>query len=376
MTPHHALPRRIRRILGAFATHQDVTAENALILTSVVAGSQRLLGQFAASIRSGQLHGLAPLAETSHAAGTYDGHLKVINLPLEILRPGNHAEIAFVLGHELQHSLNNPAMHVAHERFMEAVAHAAQSGCNYTRAIGEHLAYQRVDEASANLAGWNAYVGYIRDCDPQATLAQAALGSWRSEDFVMDGTGADLYVARAGLTINADLSIDPTPANIEAVARHYFDKDAGRTRLGYLGTSDYLNEYGAEAVSQAAALHRYYNDRLNPSPIMIINATELGLSRKIMEENGIDLQGQPTQPYLDCSTAPPRLDYLHHTIATHRYVPIDHQAPARSAAPDPSVAVARMPLGPPPRFVPRLRRGTDRKRPTLPRGATVDPRGR
>ncbi|QGN34196.1 hypothetical protein [Microlunatus sp. Gsoil 973] len=302
--------------------------------------------------------------------------MKVISLPVGILVPERRPEITFVLGHELQHALNNPAMQATHERFLEAIGYAAQMACDYTLAIRDHLAYQRVDEASANLTGWNALVEHVRDAYPQASLAHVVLKSWRAEDFVTPTRGAKMYAARPGLTIKPDLTIDPSPANIEAIGRYYFDKDPGHTKIGYLGTSDYLNLYGAEAVSQVAAFHRDYNDGQHPPPIMIINATELGLSRKIMEENGIDLQGQPTQPYLDCSTDPPRLEFLHHTITTHRHVPTDFQAPAPSAAPDPSVALARTPPGLSRTFTPRLHPGANLRRRAPGRGPAVDPRER
>lgn len=353
MPSRRPLPRWIRRILREFASYPDVTPTQVAVLESAIAGSRRLVHAMSASIRAGQLLRLTPLPAQSHAGGTYDGESKIISIPVRILDPATRSEMIFVLGHELQHALDNPAMGKAEEQFFAAAEMATRTDYDYTPAIREYLGYQRTNEARANLAGWNALADYIRDTRPDATLAHLVMMSWRTEDFVTTALGPDLYALRQGLTINPDMSFDLTPTNVEAMGRYYFDKDPAHTGIGYLGTSDYLNQYAADAVSQAAACHRYFNQGYRPQPIMIINASELGLSRKIMEENGIDLAGQPMQPYLDRSTTPPQLDYLHHTIQTHQYVPVDHEPPPRPA-PDPSVGVARRTFALPAASIPTI----------------------
>ena len=82
------------------------------------------------------------------------------------------AEVAFVLGHEIQHGFNDADVERAYVQFdadVEQIAGRTTSH-DYTEAIGTLLAANRRDEASSNIAGWNALVSQVRANDPDATL--------------------------------------------------------------------------------------------------------------------------------------------------------------------------------------------------------------
>lgn len=344
------LTLRSARLLRDFAALPETTDDHAVTLLRVFDASGLLRWQLNEATRIGVLTAFEVLPEDAHAGGAYDGDTRTISIPLRMLRPDGEPETTFVLGHELQHALGNSEVRQRVERFFRSAESAACGDYNYTPTIGSYLDWRRDDEAIANLTGWNALVDWVDQRIPAATLDDVVLASRSRSRHFADPHGFG-FVIKPLLTIRPDLRIDLTADNVAAMGTYYVDRPAGEMRLGFLGTSDYRNQYGAWAVTQAAYCHRYLTQNCRPEPIMIINAAELGLSRQTLEENGIDLGGRPVQPYLDRSTDPPTLDYLHHTIQTHRYVPAGQ--PLSTLQRNASVVPARRPAD---------RRRTDRGR--------------
>lgn len=324
------LSRQSQALLTSFGQQQGVTADQVRNLGAVINSSPALIDEVNAAVAAGHLTKFQLLPAGAHAGGTYDGRDKAINLPASALTmTGPRAQtqandLAFVLGHEIQHSFNHAETQQAYATFSSEVEVAASTTHDYTGPIGKLIAANRRDEASAEIAGWNALAGRVKAANPQATLAEMHGATWRAADFVARTPGLPAsYAAQPNLTIDADLTIAPTAANVEAMGQHYFDKAPSRTGLGHHGNSDYANYYGAYAVgvaSQAEQRHRVPG----AAPSMTLNMARLGLSEKLMEENGINLgAGTPApQPYLDSSTQPPSQHRFDHTSSTYTYVPI------------------------------------------------------
>lgn len=321
------------RLLTAFASKPGVTADQVTNLRSSISTSPALATQVDAAIAAGHLEHFALLPAGSNSGGTYDGDSKTINLTSASLTtpaapaPYDSAELTFVLGHEIQHGFNHAATTQAYAQFETDLASAAGSNHDYTNAISTLLATNRRDEAAANIEGWNALVGMVKAQNPSATLQDVYEASPRSGDFVDMRLGPPAtYLAHPDLSINDDLSVSATDANIEAMGKHYFDKGA-TSALGHGGNSDYQNFYAAYAVGRASEY-----EALNPAPDgstrMTINMQQLGLRESLLEQNGITLgEGTPPpQPYYDSSTTPPTLHHFDHTATTHTYVPIAAQA--------------------------------------------------
>lgn len=115
------------------------------------------------------------------------------------------------------------------------------------------------------------------------------------------------------------MTLSPTPANLEAMGQNYFEKSADMARLGEIGSSDYVNYYGRSAVSFIVQTERHYHPQQATAPQMALNMSQLRLSEKLLEENGIDL-GKHTQPmpYLDSGARPPTAHLFQHThVMTH-----------------------------------------------------------
>ena len=281
------------------------------------------------------LKGFAPLNDP-HAGGTYDPRDQEIHLPLAALvndANGKHAaagDLTFVLGHEIQHSLYSPTAALAREQFKTEAIKIARSTHDYTAAGEKVLASNRADEATAEIAGWNAIVSAAKSRNPNPTLEDVYLfADGRARDFVTRSGYPSVYTPKANLTFNSDLTLSPTAANVEAMGVNYFDKSVKDTRVGHAGQSDYVNHYGPWVVGTAAIYERHYNKSKpgEPEQPMILDMQRLGFKEEILEHNGVDL-GSDTRPmpYLDSSTQPPTPGLFQHSKDTHLHVsPISAQ---------------------------------------------------
>ena len=314
-------------IIGTFASRAGVKQDHARNLQAVIASSPALIDQINAAVAQGHLQRIMPLTNP-HAGGQYNGVHKEMRLPLKILATPpsgqrfNAGELAFVLGHELQHGFNHAATLQAYQDFTKEAAQAATSDHDYTDEIGKLISTNRRDEAAAEIAGWNAVVSMIATTKQNPTLQDVFNAQpGRMSDFIdRSRTPPYAYSLKPNLALNQDLTMSPTPSNVEAMGRNYFDKKAralgGRVGLGHHGNSDYTNYYATWPIGMAARLERQHN----PRPSMLLDLSKLGLSEQLLEENGIDLgNGQQPMAYLDTGTTPPRAGLFQHTITSHRH---------------------------------------------------------
>jgi hypothetical protein len=317
-------PERVQRLLSEFAKQPGVTPQHTANLTGAIAHTPELIRNIEAAGKSGDLWSLRVLPGGRHEGGLYDPGMRRILLPLRELRK-RAQRIAFVVGHEVQHAHNRLPTALAVREFREHCVATTRVNGDQTSNIATLLAAHRLDEATANLAGWNSVISHMRQEHPDLKLREVfeALGP-RADSFVRVLKGRPRV--RDGLRIEPDLTFQATSANIEAMAQNYFDQAPTETRIGAMGTSDYKHHYAAAAISIAAQIHR----QIRPDSPMKINFAELGLSRQILEENGIDLGSRRTQPYLDIGTDPPTPGTFHNTITTHEYQPV---APATASRP-------------------------------------------
>ncbi|GGA16681.1 hypothetical protein [Dyella nitratireducens] len=318
-------------IIAAFETQPGVTPDQVQNLRASIEASAALIEQINTAVKLGYLKQIEPISH-SHAGGEYDAATKAMRLPLRILstrsdKTVNTGEVVFTLGHELQHGFNHATTVQAYATFSKEATQAAKTHHDYTAAIGNLIAANRRDEASAEISGWNAIVSQIKTSNPTPTLADIYNAQpTRLRDFIEQSGDYPVYVyaLQPNLTLNPDLTLSPTPANLEAMGRNFFDKEPKESALGALGKSDYANYYGAWAIGEAAKLERHYNR----TPSITVNLSQLHLSEKLLEENGIDLGSNPSPiPYYDSSSLPPAKGLFQHTITTHEHVlPISARA--------------------------------------------------
>lgn len=334
MTSHvGSLSRQAEELIREFQENGDTSDRDVRSLRIAIGSSRTLSRQIDQAVDSAALRRIVLLGP-GNAVGEYHALRRTIKLSRSILaRP---AETAFTLGHETQHALNSRATLRANQAFHQETRRDAITTQDYTTAIQRLIAANRQDEASANLAGWNALVDHSRGVREKVWIGRILRSvSPRTLADIVDETAHDPKV-HSEFIVNRDLTIDLSPDNIEAMAQRFFDKDARLTQLGGRGTADYANYYAAWAVGQAAVVHA----ALSPGQPMRIDLDRLGLSRKLMEESGIDLAGIGQQTYIDLSTRPPTRDAFHHTIGTFSYVP--PKAALEDPLPNPTRDAARL----------------------------------
>ncbi|WGT65067.1 hypothetical protein [Variovorax paradoxus] len=329
---------------------RPVTQEMVNNLQSTINGSPVLAQEMKKAVmppgpgQEAPLQHFAPLSGTV-AGGTYSGDTKTMSLPPSSLSGKfNSADMTFVLGHEVQHAFNHAAMAAASQSFNTETRQIAQSNSlahDYTRPIGKLTQASREDEASAQIAGWNALLSQRQQINPMAGLSEMlGTGNFRVKDFVELGLTPNSAQARPGLTFNPDATLSQTPANIAAAGQYYFDKppkgtpgvpENQTTGIGFHGDSDYRNYYGAHAVGRAIDMERSHAQPINGhAPNMQVDMSRLGLREDLMERNGITIGNNPgtPQPYNDTSQLPPAPHHFDHTNTpvgmpnSHQHVPV------------------------------------------------------
>lgn len=325
-----ALSPRAQALITAFGQQPGVTPDQAKNLQGIVNGSPVLIDQINDAVAQEHLKHIVPLANP-HAGGEYSPTHKEMRLPLaKLTSPPDVGDMTFVLGHELRHGFNATGVRQAGIDFakdVRAIAKGNGAIHDYTPAMAQLLAANRRDEAGAEIAGWNAVVGEVKSTNTNPGLGDIYERTpGRMADFI-DRTGNYphyAYALKSNLNLNADMTMPPTSANVEAMGQNYFDKPPKHPGgLGPSGNADYVNYYGATLMGYVAEVERSYNPPKQgvPSPHMTFNMSHLRLSEKLLEEKGIDLGRNNTgqQAYYDSSSNPPTSHLFQHTISTHQH---------------------------------------------------------
>lgn len=285
------------------------------------------------------------------AGGTYDGDSKTMNLPAGRLLPKspvnqsgfNPDNLTFVIGHEVQHGFNHQGKREAYKVFDREVRDIARDRNpinDYTAPISKLIQAGREDEARAEVAGWNAVVSRMAQAGTLGKLDDV-LASKASQvhDFIeMDASRT--ATPRGGLVFSQDFGLEPTPANISAMERNYFDKapahtpgvPEGRTTgLGPHKEADYPNYYGRNAIERVVTIDRKHAHAVGGiEPQMHIDMTALRLNERLIERLGLEIDPNPERPqaYYDTGQSPPALHHFEHTRTganRNQHIPIDQE---------------------------------------------------
>ncbi len=332
-----------QNIINVFGQQPGVTPDQVNNLQTIINGSPALVDQINTAVAAGQLQKISPLTNTN-AGGEYDPQNKAMLLPLDQitspLTPDKIGNMTFVLGHELQHGPNQLAVARAETAFTQAVTNKAQEPGgrhDYTTILERRLESHRQNEAGAEIAGWNAVVSAVKAINPNPTLADIyQFKPSRMADFIdPSNTSPTTYTLKPNLTLNTDMTLSASAANLEAMGQNYFDKPARPAPLGigHHGDSDYRNYYAASDVGYIVQVERHFNPPqpgVTP-PTIAINMQQLKLSEAQMERNGIDLgSNHDRKLYRDTSTTPATAHHFDHTHSQathpndggHQHVPI------------------------------------------------------
>ncbi len=329
-----ALSTQAEALVTAFGARPDVNADQLTNFRAAVNASPSIIQQLNSAVASGQLTEIRPLPLGTNVGGQFVPGASAMEVPLQIMTTPsggrfNPAELTYVLGHEVQHAINQPGLVASRTAFvdeMKRISAAGNAVNDYTAPTAAVLAANRRDEATAQVGGWNATVDMVRATNPTPStedIYRANPGRMQRYIDITPGT-PDTYATKPGVTLNADMSMSPSAPNVEAMGRAFFDNPASVSRLGHHGNSDYTNVYALDAINYIAWHEQNFARPLSNGsmPQVQLNMTQLGLSESIIEQNGLTLGGPGHRlPYLDSSTQPPTASAFDHTLNTHQHVP-------------------------------------------------------
>ncbi len=328
------LSRQSQAIITAFGHQPGVTADQLNNLQTIINGSPALVDQINAAVAAGHLRHIAPLTN-AHAGGEYNATNKTMSLPLaKLTSPPDISEITFVLGHELQHGPNRTAVAQARTAFVQEVTRKTQEPGgrhDYTAILERSLGAHRNDESGAEISGWNAVVSALKTRNPTPTIEDIYNENPdRMSDFIDKSLSQPYtYNLKPNLTLNTDMTMTASAANLEAMGKNYFDAPlAAPYGIGHHGDSDYRNFYAASDIGYIVQMERYTNPQRpgSTSPTIAVDMQHLKLSEAQMERNGIDLGSNHSRMvYRDLSTTPASTHYFDHTTSgshAFRSVPI------------------------------------------------------
>lgn len=337
------LSKKSLEILDNFRKQLNVEDEHYQTLVSAITTSPLLTERFNLAVENKYLTGLKAQSPNENAGGGFHPDTREISLPLNSLTENaNKNSMIFVLAHEIQHSFNHQETQNATDRFLRDIqTQAQQSGIrDYTDEIQVLITANRKDEASAEIAGFNAVISATKGETTNLSLEDLYDSTPYMHDFINENK-IDIgysYSLKPNLILNKDMMLSTTtedlPKNLEAMGRHYFDKSREETRLGYcepdIGCQpndfvDYTNYYATWMVGRVIDAERRHNpDSKEP---LVLDMQKLKLTEEMLEENGLFIEDRKPMPYKDIGQNPPfvgRFDHTYDGEKHHSWIPV-HQ---------------------------------------------------
>lgn len=238
------------------------------------------------AIGKGNLEKIGPMPASAPAGalGAYNAADKSMMLPTTLLDVADKDKklantMRMVLTHESEHAVNKQAIEAANKAFEGKLTAVSKgpSPHDYTPALKEKADSDRLREATDQVGGFNAVAAHVRKENPTATPAQLYEKLHNSSPemapyFDVAGTPPkQTYAPKAGLTIGANGLLAETPANIEAMGKHFYDARPYRQIYGTQALQAAINVEGKEQVADRAADPKY------TPPEVRVNLKELGL---------------------------------------------------------------------------------------------------
>ena len=319
-----AAETKLEKILTDFETANDTgTDKPGKNLRELLDKSPDLKARILDSVSKGHLEKFDVLPSGANAGGTYSADTKTIELPLDELKKAGTdkaaaAELVFVMGHEIQHSFNSTVADKASDDFVKEVDRISKTpgAHDYTASVKTLIQANRDDEASAHIGGFNAISSQVLKDNPSAGLKDLYNAHpGRMGDFI-DRSGSAptfTYALKPGLTIEADMTLKDSPANVTAMGKHYFDQPPSSARLGTKGNQDYPNYYGEWAVNVIDATEKHAlaeAKKADPSavaPEVKLNMKEIGLDKALLDTSLTYTDTSPKKPIVEAPAPEPAL---------------------------------------------------------------------
>ena len=124
-----ALSTQAEALVTAFGARPDVNADQLTNFRAAVNASPSIIQQLNSAVASGQLTEIRPLPLGTNVGGQFVPGASAMEVPLQIMTTPsggrfNPAELTYVLGHEVQHSINQPGLVASRTDFASGNASA------------------------------------------------------------------------------------------------------------------------------------------------------------------------------------------------------------------------------------------------------------
>ena len=336
----------VRLLIAEFGSSFGVDAEPLRNLWGVLRASPALAHEITDAVARGRLRRIA-LPDDTRPEGWYSVAERTVHLPLEALSTSpSRARMTYLLGRLVQHSQHVEFSVASRRLFKDEAASIASSSSqehDYTEVVADRVAFLRRFEARADIAGWNALASAI--LKKAALEYRAAPGLHDMVDALPDEM--DRYIdenrrwtwpvhkLKKGLHVDDKLFMHGTTDNVEAMARHGFDRCWRSPNRGGSNRDDRLAADVIGTVGRVELAHRSLRDDEVLHDARIDMAT-LGLDPRAVEQYGIDLGDANCHlslPYLDKSAGTPRFDVLRNSCAAYSPDPVQPRSPSRPEHP-------------------------------------------
>lgn len=324
-------------IIKNFGNHPHTTEQQYNNFVAILATSKKVADMLDEAVRIGEIKSISiGNLSLSNAGAAYSPKTKNITFPAEAvafnLNSNDYGDkvlqyaLTFIAGHEIQHALNYKKFkNAAKEKFEKEIKQIAAEkhlSRDYTAPVSEYLAAYRKDEASAQIAGFNAVIDAMRKEKEPLTAEKIANTTKRTLDFVTRKKPSIPAQFKSGYQFNLQgQELDPnnpflqeTDHNLEISAQSYFDNksSAKSNSLGCQANLNYASFYAKEILSQVVDEDARVKHK---TPFIIAmqdfqvksidnenNYVHLPLDEKIIEENGFYISSKKAVPYIDKST--------------------------------------------------------------------------
>lgn len=242
------------------ATHKTATTDPGKQLRELIETTPGLKATFLDQIDKGHLEKFVPLA-TPGALGTYSAYDKAMAVSVDQLNDAARGNVQtanslrFTLGHEIDHAVTRDAR-LAEDRTLETSVNriaAGPSPHDYTATLKTYNESVRSREVGAEIAGFNALAGYVRDKNPAATLKDMYDASPNDMQMYVN---VDLsktpatYTPKPGLTLGPDLKMASTPDNVAGMGKYFYEA-TGYPERKVGGALNYIAGVEQEALRTA-----------------------------------------------------------------------------------------------------------------------------
>jgi uncharacterized lipoprotein NlpE involved in copper resistance len=237
-----------------------------------------------------------PAGAPAGALGAYSAADKAMLLPTALLDVADKDKklantMRMVLTHESEHAVNKQAIEKADKAFEGKLTAIAKgpSPHDYTKVISEKGTSDRLREATDQIGGFNAVAAHVHKQNPAATKEQLYKLLHDSSPemepyFDVGGTPPkQTYAPKTGLTLDKDGQLAKTPANIEAMGKHFYDARPYKQIYGVEALQTAMQiEFKEQAADRAA-------DPKYKAPEVRVNLKELGLDGAVTIPPGIGI---------------------------------------------------------------------------------------